>query len=144
MFKYIIITLICIFCIIEFIIYKYVCKKVKCLKEEDYSEYYMDNIMFNDSFITVMTFINTLLIISPIFIYINFIKYSGSFNKTIFIIIPILIDIIICICVNKMDIYLSNLKYEIQYTLIPFIGSMIVTFALMAFAQIMLLGDIIA
>ena len=144
MFKYIIITLICIFCIIEFIIYKYVCKKVKCLKEEDYSEYYMDNIMFNDSFITVMTFINTLLIISPIFIYINSIKYSGSFNKTIFIIIPILIDIIICICVNKMDIYLSNLKYEIQYTLIPFIGSMIVTFALMALAQIMLLGDIIA
>ena len=43
-----------------------------------------------------------------------------------------------------MDIYLSNLKYEIQYTLIPFIGSMIVTFALMALAQIMLLGDIIA
>lgn len=144
MFKYIIITLICIFCIIEFIIYKYVCKKVKCLKEEDYSECYMDNIMFNDSFITVMTFINTLLIISPIFIYINFIKYSGSFNKTIFTIIPILIDIIICICVNKMDMYLNNLKYEIQYTLIPFIGSMIVTFALMAFAQIMLLGDIIA
>lgn len=140
MFKYII-TLICIFCIIEFIIYKYVCKKVKCLKEEDYSEYYMDNIMFNDSFITVMTFINTLLIISPIFIYINFIKYSGSFNKIIFIIIPILIDIIICICVNKMDIYLSNLKYEIQYTLIPFIGSMIVTFALMALAQI--IGEIL-